>query len=99
MGQQQGECQERKSTHLSLLHLTASDHWQRNLATGAYYQINKQSVLTWAQADTSCRQQNSALLSVTDPHEQAFVSGKVAPCGRSCVVTEHQIGPEIKKLQ
>ncbi|XP_075877945.1 macrophage mannose receptor 1-like [Nelusetta ayraudi] len=56
---------------------TSSDHWQRNLATGAYYQINKQSVLTWAQADTSCTQQGSTLLSVTDPHEQAFVSALV----------------------
>lgn len=57
---------------------TATDFWQRNLATGAYYQINKQSVLTWQQAATSCKQQAGALLSITDPHEHAFISGRAA---------------------
>ncbi|XP_029309190.1 macrophage mannose receptor 1-like [Cottoperca gobio] len=53
---------------------TSTDHWMKNLATGAYYQLNTQSVLTWAQAEASCKQQGSSLLSITDPNEQAFVS-------------------------
>ncbi|XP_076601688.1 macrophage mannose receptor 1b [Chaetodon auriga] len=53
---------------------TSTDHWAKNLVTGAYYQLNTQSVLTWAQAETSCKQQSASLLSVTDPHEQAFIS-------------------------
>uniref|UniRef100_A0A3Q3W748 Uncharacterized protein n=1 Tax=Mola mola TaxID=94237 RepID=A0A3Q3W748_MOLML len=54
----------------------STDHWGKNRATGAYYQLNTQSVLTWAQAETSCKQQGASLLSVTDPHAQAFISGK-----------------------
>uniref|UniRef100_A0AAQ4RAS3 Mannose receptor, C type 1b n=1 Tax=Gasterosteus aculeatus aculeatus TaxID=481459 RepID=A0AAQ4RAS3_GASAC len=54
---------------------SSTDHWAKNPVTGAFYQVNTQSALTWAQADTSCRQQGAALLSITDPHQQAFVSG------------------------
>uniref|UniRef100_A0A8C9WS26 Mannose receptor, C type 1b n=1 Tax=Sander lucioperca TaxID=283035 RepID=A0A8C9WS26_SANLU len=50
--------------------------WANNIVTGAYYQLNTQSVLTWAQADTSCKQQGASLLSLIDLHEQAFVTGK-----------------------
>nr|XP_046265197.1 macrophage mannose receptor 1-like [Scatophagus argus] len=53
---------------------TSTDHWAKNLATGAFYQINTQSVLTWAQADTSCKQQGASLFSVTDPNQQGFIS-------------------------
>ncbi|XP_049454403.1 macrophage mannose receptor 1b [Epinephelus fuscoguttatus] len=53
---------------------TSTDHWAKNLVTGAYYQLNTQSVLTWDQAKTSCQQQGASLLSVIDPNEQAFVS-------------------------
>nr|XP_040027916.1 macrophage mannose receptor 1-like [Gasterosteus aculeatus aculeatus] len=53
---------------------SSTDHWAKNPVTGAFYQVNTQSALTWAQADTSCRQQGAALLSITDPHQQAFVS-------------------------
>ncbi|XP_068593729.1 macrophage mannose receptor 1b [Cebidichthys violaceus] len=53
---------------------SSTDHWAKNPVTGAYYQLNTQSVLTWSQAEASCRQQSAALLSVTDPHQQAFVS-------------------------
>uniref|UniRef100_A0A674P6A3 Mannose receptor, C type 1b n=1 Tax=Takifugu rubripes TaxID=31033 RepID=A0A674P6A3_TAKRU len=55
---------------------TSTDKWIKNLVTGANYQLNTQSVLTWSQAETSCRQQGASLLSVSDPHQQAFVSGK-----------------------
>uniref|UniRef100_A0A8D0CM87 Mannose receptor, C type 1b n=1 Tax=Sander lucioperca TaxID=283035 RepID=A0A8D0CM87_SANLU len=54
----------------------SSDSWANNIVTGAYYQLNTQSVLTWAQADTSCKQQGASLLSLIDLHEQAFVTGK-----------------------
>ncbi|KAM9349608.1 macrophage mannose receptor 1b [Symphorus nematophorus] len=53
---------------------TSTDHWAKNLISGAYYQLNTQSALTLAQADTSCKQQGASLLSVSDPNEQAFVS-------------------------
>ncbi|XP_041804547.1 macrophage mannose receptor 1-like [Chelmon rostratus] len=53
---------------------TSTDHWAKNVVTGAYYQLNTQSVLTWAQAEASCKQQGTSLLSVIDPHEQAFIS-------------------------
>lgn len=57
----------------------ATDKWIKNLATGAYYQLNVQSVLTWFQAEKSCKQQGASLLSVSDPHQQAFVSGRIPP--------------------
>ncbi|KAJ0011983.1 hypothetical protein NQD34_012958 [Periophthalmus magnuspinnatus] len=53
---------------------SANEHWVKNSATGAYYQINIQSALTWSQAQVSCKQQGASLLSITDPNEQAFVS-------------------------
>uniref|UniRef100_A0AAQ5XL32 Mannose receptor, C type 1b n=3 Tax=Amphiprion ocellaris TaxID=80972 RepID=A0AAQ5XL32_AMPOC len=53
---------------------SSTEHWSKNLVTGAYYQLNTQSALTWAQAESSCKQQTAALLSVVDPSEQAFVS-------------------------
>ncbi|XP_034742579.1 macrophage mannose receptor 1b isoform X3 [Etheostoma cragini] len=53
---------------------TSSDNWEKNIVTGAYYQLNTQSVLTRAQADASCKQQGASLLSVTDVTEQAIVS-------------------------
>ncbi|XP_068197546.1 macrophage mannose receptor 1-like isoform X2 [Antennarius striatus] len=53
---------------------SSTEHWVNNLVTGAYYQLNTQSVLTWAQSDISCKQQGASLLSISDPHEQAFVS-------------------------
>uniref|UniRef100_A0A4W6EZB1 Mannose receptor, C type 1b n=1 Tax=Lates calcarifer TaxID=8187 RepID=A0A4W6EZB1_LATCA len=53
---------------------TSTDHWVKNLVTGAYYQLNTQAALTWPQADASCKQQGASLVSVTDPHQQAFMS-------------------------
>ncbi|KAG8014276.1 Macrophage mannose receptor 1 [Nibea albiflora] len=51
----------------------AKDGWNKHPTTGAYYQLNTQSAVTWSQADTSCKQQGASLLSITDPHEQAFI--------------------------
>ncbi|XP_078144091.1 macrophage mannose receptor 1-like [Centroberyx gerrardi] len=50
----------------------STEHWKKNIVTGAYYQINTQSALSWPQAQTSCKQQGASLLSVTDPNEQAY---------------------------
>ncbi|RVE62047.1 hypothetical protein OJAV_G00176910 [Oryzias javanicus] len=53
---------------------SSTEHWSKDVVTETYYQINPQSALTWAQADASCKQQASSLLSVTDPVQQAVVS-------------------------
>ncbi|XP_061834761.1 macrophage mannose receptor 1b isoform X1 [Nerophis lumbriciformis] len=53
---------------------TSTEHWNKNHITGAYYQLNTQSVLSWAQADVSCKQQGANLVSITDTNEQAFIS-------------------------
>ncbi|XP_041804377.1 macrophage mannose receptor 1-like [Chelmon rostratus] len=53
--------------------VTTKEGWNVHPTTGAYYQLNKQSALTWSQAETSCKQQGASLLSITDPHEQAYV--------------------------
>ncbi|XP_010784526.1 macrophage mannose receptor 1-like [Notothenia coriiceps] len=52
----------------------AKEHWNKHITTGAYYQLNTQSALTWAQAEASCKQQASSLLSITDPHQQAYLT-------------------------
>ncbi|XP_044077015.1 macrophage mannose receptor 1-like [Siniperca chuatsi] len=52
----------------------SKEGWNKHPTTGAYYQLNTQSALTWPQADTSCKQQGASLLSITDPHEQAYVT-------------------------
>ncbi|KAF3698791.1 Macrophage mannose receptor 1 [Channa argus] len=53
----------------------AKETWTKNTATGASYQLNTQSALTWFQAETSCKQQSASLLSITDPHQQAYITG------------------------
>ncbi|XP_028282934.1 macrophage mannose receptor 1b isoform X2 [Parambassis ranga] len=53
---------------------SSTDHWAKNIVTGAYYQLNTQSALTWPQAAASCKQQTASLVSIIDPNEQAFVS-------------------------
>lgn len=55
----------------------AKDGWNKHPTTGAYYQLNTQAVMTWSQAETSCKQQGASLLSITDPHEQAYIIGKM----------------------
>uniref|UniRef100_A0A8C5BXJ9 Mannose receptor, C type 1b n=1 Tax=Gadus morhua TaxID=8049 RepID=A0A8C5BXJ9_GADMO len=54
---------------------TATKYWQANIVSGAYYQINMQSALTWDQAFASCKQQGSSLLSITEPSEQGIITG------------------------
>ncbi|KAF3698792.1 Macrophage mannose receptor 1 [Channa argus] len=55
--------------------------WNTHPITGAYYQINKDSALTWPQADVSCKQQGASLLSITDPHQQAYVTALLGKGG------------------
>ncbi|XP_063048519.1 macrophage mannose receptor 1-like, partial [Engraulis encrasicolus] len=52
-----------------------SEGWKKNLLIGVYYQVNVNSALTWHQARMSCQQQDSDLLSITEPQEQTFISG------------------------
>ncbi|XP_037537285.1 macrophage mannose receptor 1 [Nematolebias whitei] len=53
---------------------SSTEHWTQNVVTGAYYQVNMQSALTWSQADTSCKQQAASLVSIVDPAEKAFIT-------------------------
>uniref|UniRef100_A0AAQ5Y063 Mannose receptor, C type 1b n=1 Tax=Amphiprion ocellaris TaxID=80972 RepID=A0AAQ5Y063_AMPOC len=53
---------------------TSRGDWNKHPSTGAYYQLNTQSALTWPQAEISCKQQGSSLLSISDPHEQAYIT-------------------------
>lgn len=71
-------CRKRLHIENMYINLTAKEDWNTHPLTGAYYQLNTQSALTWSQAETSCKQQGASLLSITDPHEQAYVQGKVA---------------------
>ncbi|XP_069815124.1 macrophage mannose receptor 1-like [Dendropsophus ebraccatus] len=49
--------------------------WATDSVNGVYYQINSDSALTWYQARISCQQQDAGLLSITELHEQAYISG------------------------
>uniref|UniRef100_A0A3B4D8F7 Mannose receptor, C type 1b n=1 Tax=Pygocentrus nattereri TaxID=42514 RepID=A0A3B4D8F7_PYGNA len=55
--------------------------WRKNPLTDVYYQLNKESALTWYQARKSCQQQGGDLLSITEPHEQTFISGLTVTTG------------------
>lgn len=61
---------------LSSEYFAAKENW-RHPISGAVYQLNTQTALTWLQAETSCQQQGASLLSITDPHQQAYVTGKM----------------------
>ncbi|KAM8728446.1 macrophage mannose receptor 1-like [Acanthopagrus schlegelii] len=61
---------------------TSREHWTKHITTGAYYQLNTQSALTWSQAETSCKQQGASLLSITDPHQQAYVTALLGARGQ-----------------
>ncbi|XP_060901039.1 macrophage mannose receptor 1-like [Labrus mixtus] len=61
--------------------VTSKGYWNIHPTTGAYYQLNTQSALTWPQAETSCQQQGASLLSITDPHEQAYVTALLGSGG------------------
>ncbi|XP_036451965.1 macrophage mannose receptor 1-like [Colossoma macropomum] len=52
-----------------------NDFWRKSPLTDVYYQLNEGSALTWYQARKSCQQQGGDLLSITEPHEQTFISG------------------------
>ncbi|XP_068091673.1 macrophage mannose receptor 1-like isoform X1 [Hyperolius riggenbachi] len=52
-----------------------ADSWTTDSITEVNYQINENSALTWFQARQSCKQQNGELLSITELHEQTYISG------------------------
>ncbi|EPY75287.1 hypothetical protein CB1_001715007 [Camelus ferus] len=49
--------------------------WTKDPLTSISYQINSKSALTWHQARKSCQQQNAELLSITEIHEQTYLTG------------------------
>uniref|UniRef100_A0A8C3X197 Macrophage mannose receptor 1 n=1 Tax=Catagonus wagneri TaxID=51154 RepID=A0A8C3X197_9CETA len=49
--------------------------WNKDPLTSISYQINSKSALTWHQARKSCQQQNAELLSITEVHEQTYLTG------------------------
>uniref|UniRef100_A0A665X444 Macrophage mannose receptor 1-like n=1 Tax=Echeneis naucrates TaxID=173247 RepID=A0A665X444_ECHNA len=57
---------------------TSREHWAKNIVTGESYQFNTQSLLTWPQADASCKQQGASLVSITNRHERAYISALLA---------------------
>ncbi|ELW47394.1 Macrophage mannose receptor 1 [Tupaia chinensis] len=60
--------------------------WNKDPLTGISYQINSKSALTWHQARKSCQQQNAELLSITEIHEQTYLTGSPSgEPGKSCV--------------
>lgn len=75
-------------TQVFHISVSATEHWRYHPVTGAYYQLNTQSVLTWSQADKSCKQQGASLVSINDPNDQAYISGKVPPGGCLLVLKE-----------
>ncbi|TNN55461.1 Macrophage mannose receptor 1 [Liparis tanakae] len=67
----------------------AKEGWTVHPTTGAYYQLNTQSAVTQPQAEASCMQQGAALLSITDPHQQAYVTGHPLPNpGHNCAILD-----------
>ncbi|KAM4688189.1 macrophage mannose receptor 1 isoform 2-T2 [Discoglossus pictus] len=54
---------------------TTVNSWTGDTETGVYYQINDNAALTWHQARKSCQQQDSELLSITEIHEQTYLTG------------------------
>ncbi|XP_072544233.1 macrophage mannose receptor 1-like [Salminus brasiliensis] len=59
----------------------AQQLWRKNPLTDVYYQVNEESALTWYQARKSCQQQGGDLLSITELHEQTFISGLTQKTG------------------
>jgi C-type mannose receptor len=58
--------------------------WNKDPLTNILYQINSKSALTWQQARKSCQQQNAELLSVTEIHEQTYLTGNDTKGKQSC---------------
>ncbi|KFO22369.1 Macrophage mannose receptor 1 [Fukomys damarensis] len=48
--------------------------WTKDPLTSILYQINSKSALTWQQARKSCQQQDAELLSITEIHEQTYLT-------------------------
>ncbi|KAM9323120.1 macrophage mannose receptor 1-like [Pholidichthys leucotaenia] len=59
----------------------SKENWNKDATTGMNYQLNTNSALTWAQAEVSCKQQAASLLSITEPHEQAYISALLGAGG------------------
>ncbi|XP_042329971.1 macrophage mannose receptor 1-like [Sceloporus undulatus] len=49
--------------------------WKKDPLTDMQYQINSDAALTWYQASKSCEQQSAHLLSITELHEQTWLTG------------------------
>uniref|UniRef100_A0A8B9EC39 Macrophage mannose receptor 1 n=1 Tax=Anser cygnoides TaxID=8845 RepID=A0A8B9EC39_ANSCY len=49
--------------------------WNTDPLTNVQYQINFEAALTWHQARKSCQQQKAELLSITELHEQTYLTG------------------------
>ncbi|NXU54449.1 MRC1 protein, partial [Turnix velox] len=49
--------------------------WNTDPLTNVQYQINSDSALKWHQARKSCQQQKAELLSITELHEQTYLTG------------------------
>uniref|UniRef100_A0AAX7UAC3 Mannose receptor, C type 1b n=1 Tax=Astatotilapia calliptera TaxID=8154 RepID=A0AAX7UAC3_ASTCA len=64
----------------------SKEDWNMHPTTGAYYQLNIQSALTWHQAQVSCKQQGASLLSIDDPHEQKLEPGYKTVVELTCKV-------------
>ncbi|XP_019121793.1 macrophage mannose receptor 1 [Larimichthys crocea] len=60
---------------------SSKTHWNKHITTGDYYQLNTQSALTWTQAEKSCKQQHASLLSISDPHELAYITALLSEKG------------------
>nr|XP_044990947.1 macrophage mannose receptor 1 [Jaculus jaculus] len=55
--------------------LGGGNFWTKDPLTSILYQINAESALTWHQARRSCQQQDAELLSITEIHEQMYLTG------------------------
>ncbi|XP_014899453.1 macrophage mannose receptor 1-like isoform X2 [Poecilia latipinna] len=57
------------------------ESWIKHPTSGALYQLNTESALTWSEAETSCKQQSASLLTITDPQEKAYITALLEPGG------------------
>lgn len=57
--------------------VTTNDLWNTDPLTNVQYQINSETALKWHQARKSCQQQKAELLSITELHEQTYLTGRL----------------------